>query len=167
MTIDEHRLSEARAALARLAAAERVVRVAAADHRAAVRRLHDAGGTLRELAPVLGLSHQRVHQLVTRGERLPATDCGFCGRSEQDAGRLLTGLDGRICAGCVARAAELVPTGEDPGAGHPRLHLEPGGRRPCWFCGQVPAGSARVVTGVDGRVCPTCLAACEEVLAGR
>lgn len=167
MSLDEHLLSEAHAAATRVAAAERAVRVAAADHRSAVRRLHDAGGTLREMAPVLRLSHQRVHQLVSRGERLPVTHCGFCGRTEQDADRLLSGLDGRICAGCVARAAQLVATGEDPEAGHPRLHLEPVGRRACSFCGAAPARSAHVVTGVDGRVCPTCLDACGEALAGR
>lgn len=33
-------------------------------HQAAVRRLHHSGGTSREIATALGLSHQRVHQIV-------------------------------------------------------------------------------------------------------
>jgi len=34
----------------------------------AIRRLHAAGGSLREIAEALGLSHQRVHQIVDTEE---------------------------------------------------------------------------------------------------
>ncbi|MGH3072312.1 MAG: Clp protease N-terminal domain-containing protein [Gaiellaceae bacterium] len=37
---------------------------AQADLHHAIRRLHAAGGSLREIADELGLSHQRVHQIV-------------------------------------------------------------------------------------------------------
>jgi ClpA/ClpB-like protein len=39
-----------------------------ADYQHAIRRLHSKGGSLREIADELGLSHQRVHQIV--GEEL-------------------------------------------------------------------------------------------------
>jgi AraC-like DNA-binding protein len=39
-----------------------------ADYQHAIRRLHAKGGSLREIADELGLSHQRVHQIV--GEEL-------------------------------------------------------------------------------------------------
>jgi ClpX C4-type zinc finger protein len=57
-------LAEARHAQERLIDAERDVVVARADFYRAVRRLHLHGSSLRELAADLGLSHQRVHQIV-------------------------------------------------------------------------------------------------------
>jgi hypothetical protein len=57
-------LAEARQAQERLIDAERDVVVARADFYRAVRRLHLHGSSLREVAADLGLSHQRVHQIV-------------------------------------------------------------------------------------------------------
>ena len=57
-------LTEARQAQERLIDAERDVEVARAEFHRAVRRLHLHGSSLRELAAGLGLSHQRVHQIV-------------------------------------------------------------------------------------------------------
>ena len=57
-------LAEARQAQERLIDAERDVEVARAEFHRAVRRLHLHGSSLRELAAGLGLSHQRVHQIV-------------------------------------------------------------------------------------------------------
>ena len=57
-------LTEARRAQERLIDAERDADVARAEFYRAVRRLHLHGASLRELAANLGLSHQRVHQIV-------------------------------------------------------------------------------------------------------
>ena len=62
--MDEKLLVEAREAKERLIDAERDADVARADFYRAVRRLHLHGSSLRELAAELGLSHQRVHQIV-------------------------------------------------------------------------------------------------------
>jgi hypothetical protein len=45
---------------------------ARADYGHAIRRLHAEGGSLREIAESLGLSHQRVHQLVEGDEGRPS-----------------------------------------------------------------------------------------------
>jgi ClpA/ClpB-like protein len=47
-----------------------------ADYQHAIRRLHAQGGSLREIADELGLSHQRVHQIVGEEvmEPLPRSD---------------------------------------------------------------------------------------------
>jgi hypothetical protein len=62
--LDEELLAAARHAQERLIEAEHDAEVARAEFHRAVRRLHLHGGSLRELAQALGLSHQRVHQII-------------------------------------------------------------------------------------------------------
>jgi hypothetical protein len=130
-------LAEARQAQERLIDAERDVVVARADFYRAVRRLHLHGSSLRELAADLGLSHQRVHQIVeeaggsrrwlrTRsdGPPLPARDkhdkhdkpnrhdqhlfCTFCGTPRSQARKLIAGPGVFICDGCVTLARRVI-----------------------------------------------------------
>ena len=62
--INDQLLNKARAAATRLASAEGEVDAARAEYHAVVRRIHLAGAPLREIAQELGLSHQRVQQIV-------------------------------------------------------------------------------------------------------
>ncbi len=57
-------LAEARTSRDRLLELQHELERARADYNDSVRRLHAAGGSLREIAENLGLSHQRVHQIV-------------------------------------------------------------------------------------------------------
>jgi hypothetical protein len=74
MTLDEQILGEARQARQRLVDLESETAHARVDYHHAIKKLHAAGGSLREIAEVLELSHQRVHQIVegTPGESAPA-----------------------------------------------------------------------------------------------
>src|SRR5690242_7165060 len=64
MTIDEKALASARGAQETMHERQRDAERARADYHHEIRRLHAAGGSLREIADALGLSHQRVHQIV-------------------------------------------------------------------------------------------------------
>ncbi len=64
MTLDEEILTQARTARDRLLELQHESERAQADFRDAVRRLHAGGGSMREIGDGLGLSHQRVHQIV-------------------------------------------------------------------------------------------------------
>jgi ATP-dependent Clp protease ATP-binding subunit ClpA len=64
MTLDEEILTEARSLRSRLLELQHDAERAQADYHHAIRRLQAAGGSLREIAAELGLSHQRVHQIV-------------------------------------------------------------------------------------------------------
>jgi hypothetical protein len=70
MTLDEEILSEANGVRDRLLELQHEQERAQADLHHAIRRLHASGGSLREIADELGLSHQRVHQIV--GAESPA-----------------------------------------------------------------------------------------------
>jgi hypothetical protein len=64
MTLDDTILAEAKDVRERLLDLQHEEERAQADYHHAIRRLQAAGGSLREIAAELGLSHQRVHQIV-------------------------------------------------------------------------------------------------------
>lgn len=64
MTLDQEILVQAQTARDLLLELQHESERAQADFRDAVRRLHAAGGSMREIGDGLGLSHQRVHQIV-------------------------------------------------------------------------------------------------------
>jgi hypothetical protein len=68
MTLDEAALKAAREAREELLVRQRDAERARVDYHHEIRRLHAAGGSLREIADALGLSHQRVHQIVDAEE---------------------------------------------------------------------------------------------------
>jgi hypothetical protein len=64
MTLDETILGEAKELRDKLLDLQHQEERARVDYQHAIRRLHAKGGSLREIADGLGLSHQRVHQIV-------------------------------------------------------------------------------------------------------
>jgi Clp amino terminal domain, pathogenicity island component len=70
MSLDEKILTEAKELHEKLLDLQHEEERARVDYQHAIRRLHAKGGSLREIADELGLSHQRVHQIV--GEEPPA-----------------------------------------------------------------------------------------------
>ncbi len=64
MTLDEQILAEAKEVRQHLIDLETQTAHTRVDYHAAIKKLHAAGGSLREIAEALELSHQRVHQIV-------------------------------------------------------------------------------------------------------
>lgn len=71
MPLDEEVVREAAKARDRLIALQHDVDKARGDYHHAIRRLHAAGASMREIAEALGLSHQRVHQIVDEASGVP------------------------------------------------------------------------------------------------
>lgn len=69
MALDDPILDEAKQARDRLIAARREQDDARAGYHHAIRRLHASGASMREIAEALGISHQRVHQIVDEEAR--------------------------------------------------------------------------------------------------
>lgn len=174
MTLDGQLLAKAQAEAARLAEAERQVRVTRADYHTMVRRLHLSGGSLREIATALGLSHQRVQQIVdgaggswwsrvwrTRNAERDLI-CSFCGRPPSEVAKLIAGPDVFICDACVARSEQTLAGSAGPGAAGRREDT----KARCSFCGKRRKAGRPVVAGPPN-VCADCLRICRQILDDR
>ena len=174
MTIDPNLLEKARAAGSRLTEAERELLLTRADFHTAVRRVHLAGGSLREIAQALSLSHQRVQQIVRAAggswwmawrNRRAARDpvCTWCDRSPSEVSRLIAGPKVFICDACV-EAAERAMSGAGTGGGA-ESPVGAGARPRCAFCNRRASGKIQITTGAAS-ICRECLADCREILDG-
>jgi hypothetical protein len=190
MGLDLDLVRDAEAARERLIESQHAAEQARVDYHHAIRRLHAAGGSLREIAEVLRLSHQRVHQIIDeaaeptrpwwrrRGRRQgPAGPCSFCGRSRGECAKLIAGPGVFICDRCVAHASRLAAgVAVDERAEAPMLVEPSGSQARCSFCGKQGRQMRRVVASglaaVPGgkfdqgtRICHECLVLCGEILA--
>ncbi|MEZ5409650.1 MAG: ClpX C4-type zinc finger protein [Acidimicrobiales bacterium] len=128
----------------------------------AIRVLHATGGSLQEIADAIGISRQRVHQIVKGSGGIPGRrrrrtadamlTCSFCDLEQGDVAKLIAGPGVYICDRCIAAAVDrLAPRDQDVR---------------CSFCGkhggQVPALMDR--DGGIPRICSECLALCNEII---
>ena len=189
--MNDELLAEAQQAQERLIDAERDVDVARAEFHRAVRRLHLHGASLRELAASLGLSHQRVHQIVAeaggsrrwarvrgssgRNHNRGLLACTFCGKLQNKVRKLIAGPGVYICDGCIDLTVEVITSGR---AEHTALGVidnvpeEQSGVR-CNFCGKDRGQVERVAimpdvtverTSSSAAICSECLVLCGEII---
>lgn len=113
MTLDDAILQEAQSVRDQLLELRHQTERKQADLHDAIRRLHASGGSLREIADRLGLSHQRVHQIVDGGE----PERRRLRRARRERGRRgVTDAFGRFSA--PARTAVERAQSEARGLGH-------------------------------------------------
>jgi hypothetical protein len=178
MVLDPDLLDKARAAGTELADADRQALVSRAEYHTAVRRLHLAGATLREIAQALGLSHQRVQQIVSgaggswwrrvwRTRRVrPDAVCSWCGRPPSEVAKLIAGPRVYICDACVGEA-EAASAGRAGAGGMFTSSLPRRRVRRCAFCGRRSGAARPMVSARAGHICGDCLRVCREILDGR
>ncbi len=187
MALDAELLDQARAAEARVIDAERDVDVARAEFHRLVRQLQLAGGSLREIADALGLSHQRVHQIVEDAggarpwrsrvlrrrpdaETMPEADlaCSFCGKHQPAMNpKLIAGPGVYICHDCVDLADQVISTRKP--AATPLSSVSPIGEdaaaAKCSFCGKRRAQAKGMAAAAKVTICSECIALCHEIIA--
>jgi hypothetical protein len=173
MVLNAELLDRARSAATESAEAERQVLVARAEYHTAVRRLHLAGGSLREIAEALNVSHQRVQQIVSGaggtwwrrmwgGRNLkPDAVCTWCGRPPSEVTKLVAGPKVYICDGCVDLASKAF-TGNSGGK---FVKGKRGGARRCSFCGKRGTDGRSLAAAAVGNVCSDCLKTCREIMS--
>jgi hypothetical protein len=185
MALDEDVLREAREARERAIGLQHETDLAQVSYQHAIRRLHAAGGSCREIADSLGLSYQRVHQIVDVGSgrgavkecRIEAS-CSFCGVPREQLRRLIAGPGVFICEGCVDLARDVVEQRREAANERTRLRPPPPGspRARCSFCGKKRGRTGGMAEALDRpvvgkyarrsgavRACSDCLALCEQI----
>ena len=178
MAVDPDLLNEAKIAEAELIEAEHAADVARAEFNRAVRRLQLAGASLREVADALGLSYQRVHQIVKaaggsrrwRKAKIPRPGpCSFCGRTAEKVKTLIAGPGVYICDRCIPVASQTIATGEP--AGPPAAVIKPVAdedmAEKCSFCGKRRHQVPGLAAAGSARICAECLQLCHEILTER
>lgn len=190
MALDQELLREARQARDRAFDLQYGADQAQVGYQHAIRRLHAAGASLREIAQALGLSYQRVHQIVDPGSGKGAvkecqTDlaCSFCGAARRQVHKLVAGPGVFVCERCVALADEVVAEGEERSNRWTRLAPEREPEARCNFCGKRRRDVAEMVVAPDRpaigkygrkrlarrfpgvRECSECLDLCDEIMA--
>jgi hypothetical protein len=170
--LDELLLAEAREAQAAQVHAQAQAELARVRFTEAVRRLHQGGGSMREIARAFGLSHQRVHQIVTGDDRSGRLRCSFCGDDQEAARKLIAGPGVYVCHGCIDLADRMLGGGpreqrrwaaRTAGAAASRQRAESGDN--CSFCGKSPEQVAAMATGNGFRISRECLDLCQEIIA--
>jgi hypothetical protein len=180
MTLDEALLAEVTDARNRLDAVEDAAYEARARFHQAVRRLHAAGGSMREIATALAMSHQRVHQIIgedaiveveaSSSEITPhpavaasvavtATEdaCSFCGAPRRELDKLLAAAGNVfVCNGCVTRARRALAVSGGAAGEARRAAVR------CSFCGTDVTESFEE-GGIA--ICEACVQTCERLLS--
>jgi hypothetical protein len=188
MGLDKELVREAARAKEELAVTEHAAYRAKVHYHQAIRRLHAAGGSLREIAEAFRMSHQRVHQIInqaaeaTRRRREsqvlsgPVGPCSFCGRPRDVCAKLIVGPEVFICDRCVMQATRLAAGSAVEGQAEGSLRLEPPeSQAKCSFCGlearqvqHLVASGLSVPAGKFGelpRICDKCRDLGLEILA--
>jgi ClpX C4-type zinc finger len=176
MSVDPRLADQARAAAGRIAERQRDLDDARTEFQRSVRALHLGGGSLREIAELLDLSHQRVHQLLDlprspdagrkRSRRSTGLACSFCGREQSQVKRLIAGPGVYICHDCAALGS-AADRARAP-VSDVRTSLAPLLEGRCAFCSKQPGdlhddlGLVAAETGAA--ICGDCLDLCEEIL---
>ena len=125
----------------------------------ALRELHAAGHSLREIADAFGLSHQRVHQIVG------GAACSFCGARQTDGARLAAGPRVFVCDRCAALARRVVAEGRVVSDEFTALEPVPADAAArCSFCRRRAHRAGPMAARGQTRICHRCVAFGAEVM---
>ena len=174
MTLNPELLTRARAARADLDEAERRALLLRAEYHTAIRRLHLAGASVREVAQAISLSHQRVQQIVqgaggTWWRRMwrtrtmaPDAVCTWCGRPPSEVAKLVAGPRVYICDACIGEAERAAAGRQSKGPFS--LTTRASNRRRCAFCARTAGQDRPLVTAAAGDICAGCLQLCRQIV---
>jgi ClpX C4-type zinc finger len=177
MPLNQELLERAREAGAELAEHERRVLLARGEYHAAIRKLHLAGGSLRDIADALSFSHQRVQQIVTasggswwrrvwrtRNARRDAV-CTWCDRPANEVSKLVAGPNVYICDACLELAGAAL---HDAWGTSETLRRAPeGAKERCSFCNKRSGRDRSLVIGPAAHICSECMRICRDFMDDR
>lgn len=172
MTLDNRLLEKARDEAARLNDAERQAQLVRNAYHTAIRQLHLGGGSLREIADALQLSHQRVQQIVneaggswwqrvwrSRNARQNLS-CTFCERPNADVDKLIAGPNVYICDACVELAEKALKSGSNS-----KFMRSTNASVRCSFCRKRRNEDRQILASSAANICADCVRVCEQIVA--
>ena len=159
MTINEIFYNDARRARHRLEEAQIEAERARSEYHEALRRLHSAGGSLREIAEAMQISHQRVHQIID------GAVCSFCDARRADVAKLIAGPGIFICDRCLTLALRVIASERDASDDHTIIQMAASGPSVrCSFCRKKAKRVGRMAERGETRICGRCLSLCTEIV---
>lgn len=155
---------------ARMKELERDLEQAKEEYHRAIRQMHVAGKSMREIAKLLNLSHQRVHQIIeseNKGWRAwlkpikPDIVCSFCGLAAVRVNKLVQGPNIFACDFCITSCSIVLET-DCPGhsilsGGNEFKKIDASSKLRCSFCGKLPSYKRHVIAGNNHQVCNKCV----------
>jgi DNA-binding Lrp family transcriptional regulator len=140
------------------------------DYHSAIGQMHVDGKSMREIAKLLNLSHQRVHQIIeaeNHGWRAwikpakPELRCSFCNLRADQVQKLVQGPTIFVCDICIT-SCHIVLTTNCPGHSvlsggnaFKKLLISSGLR--CSFCSKSPSRKREIVAGDKHQICAKCI----------
>lgn len=149
---------------------ETTLELAKEDYHGAIRQMHIGGKSMREIAKLLNLSHQRVHQIIeseNRGWRAwlklakPELRCSLCDLRADQVQKLVQGPNIFACNICITSCSMVLPMNSKGASvmsrGNDFKKLPPTAKLRCSFCGKLPSHRLDVVAGANHQVCSRCI----------
>ncbi len=160
MTLDETLYNEARRARDRLEEVQIEAERARSWYHESVRRLYRAGGgSLREIAQALQISHQRVHQIIDDAA------CSFCDARRAEVEKLIPGPGVFICDRCLLLALGVVANEQDASNDRTTIRaVAADTSKKCSFCRKKRWRVKWMAEHGETRICGRCLSLCTEIV---
>jgi len=154
----------------KIAKLEQELEKAKADYHSAISKLYFNGKSMRKIAKLLGLSHQRVHQIIDLKNQTvracakptqPDLRCSFCDLRADQVQNLVQGPNILACDICIT-SCQMALSMNCAGSsvmsrGNDFKKIPVTSELRCSFCGKLPSSKREVIAGTKYHVCDVCI----------
>lgn len=154
----------------KIAKLEQELEKAKVDYHSAICNLYFDGQSMRKIAKLLGISHQRVHQIIDQKNQTvrvcakpiqPDQRCSLCDLRADQVKSLVQGPNILACDICIT-SCHMALSINCPGSsvmsrGNDFKVIPVTSELRCSFCGKSPSSKRNVVAGTNHQACEKCI----------